>query len=72
MTRRLVDVVQDIIVKEDDCGSMAGLKVSEVTDAKSGSVVESLYDRIVGRYAAKRVINPDTKAVMCEKDGEIT
>ena len=72
LTRRLVDVVQDIIVKEEDCGSMAGLKVSEIIDTKSGSVVESLYDRIVGRYAAKRVVNPETKAVICEKDAEIT
>ena len=72
LTRRLVDVVQDIIVKEDDCGAVAGLKVSEITDSKSGSVVESLFDRIVGRYTAKKVINPETKAVIAEKDTEIT
>ena len=70
--RRLVDVVQDIIVKEEDCGSIAGLKVSEVTDAKSGSVVESLYDRIVGRFTAKKVIDPTTKAVIVDKGEEIT
>ena len=72
LTRRLVDVVQDIIVKDYDCGSMAGLKVSEITDAKSGSVVESLFDRIVGRYTAKKVLDPETKAVIVDKGEEIT
>ena len=72
LTRRLVDVVQDIIVRDDDCGTMVGLKVSDIVDAKSGSVVESLQDRITGRYTAKKVINPETKEVIAEKDVEIT
>jgi len=72
LTRRLVDVVQDIIIKEDDCGSLAGLKVSDIKDAKSGSVIESLESRIVGRFTAKKVIDPKTKAVIVDKGTEIT
>jgi len=72
LTRRLVDVVQDIIVREDDCGTIVGLKVSDIVDTKSGSVVESLQDRITGRYTAKKVINPETKEVIADKDVEIT
>ena len=72
LTRRLVDVVQDIIVKEEDCGSIAGLKVSEMTDSKSGAIVESLYDRIIGRYTAKKITDPKTKATIVDKGMEIT
>ena len=72
LTRRLVDVVQDIIVKEDDCGSVAGLKVSDIVDSKSGSIVESLFDRIVGRFSAKKIVDPTTKNVIIEKGTEIT
>ena len=64
LTRRLVDVVQDIIVKEDDCGSVAGLKVADIVDKASGTIVESLEQRIVGRYSAKKIIDPTTKAII--------
>ena len=72
LTRRLVDVVQDIIVKENDCGAIAGLKVSAMIDEKDGSVVESLSDRIVGRFTAKRIVDPSTKKLIIDKDKEIT
>ena len=72
LTRRLVDVVQDIIVKDVDCGSIVGLKVTDLVDSADGPVVESLEDRIVGRFAAKKIINPETKEVIVDKDEEIT
>ena len=72
LTRRLVDVAQDIIVKEEDCGCLSGLVVSAFIDEKDGSVIEPLADRILGRYTAKKVINPETKEMIVDKDEEIT
>ena len=72
LTRRLVDVSQDIIVKEEDCGTENGVTVRAFINDKTGEVIEKLYDRIVGRYANKKIINPETKAVICEKLDLIT
>ena len=72
LTRRLVDVSQDIIVKEDDCGTEQGLVARDFINEKTGAVIESLYDRIVGRFASKKVINPETKEVIVDKDEYIT
>ena len=71
MTRRLVDVAQDIIVKEEDCGTIQGVLVSAFMDDKDG-IIEPLYDRIVGRYTNKKVINPETKEVIIDKNEFIT
>ena len=71
MTRRLVDVAQDIIVKEEDCGTIQGALVSAFMDDKDG-IIEPLYDRIVGRYTNKKVINPETKEVIIDKNEYIT
>ena len=71
MTRRLVDVAQDLIVKEEDCGTINGVVVRAFTDEKAG-VIESLYDRIVGRYTNKKVVHPETKAVIIDKNELIT
>ena len=72
LTRRLVDVAQDIIIKEEDCGCKSGLVVSDFIDDKDGSVIESLSERIIGRYTAKKVINPETKEVIIGKNEQIT
>ena len=72
LTRRLVDVSQNIIVREDDCGTENGVVVKEFVNDKTGEVIEKLYDRIVGRFANKKIINPETKAVICEKLDLIT
>lgn len=72
LTRRLVDVAQDIIIKEEDCGCKSGLVVSDFIDDKDGSVIESLSERIIGRYTAKKVINPETKDVIIDKNEQIT
>ena len=71
MTRRLVDVAQDIIVREDDFGTIQGVVVSAFKDEKDG-IIEPLYDRILGRYTNKKVVNPETKEVIIEKGELIT
>ncbi len=58
LTRRLVDVAQDVIVREDDCGTDKGFTVSKIQDGKE--VIEDLYDRIEGRYAFETVRHPVT------------
>ena len=72
LTRRLVDVSQDVIVKEDDCGTDFGVVVEAFINEKDNTTIESLYDRIVGRYTNKKIINPSTKEVIIEKDVLIT
>ncbi len=58
LTRRLVDVSQDVIVREEDCGATSGIVVSDI---KVGdNVVEKLFDRLVGRYTVNDVINEET------------
>ena len=71
MTRRLVDVAQDLIVREEDCGTTQGVLVSAFKDDKDG-IIEPLYDRIMGRFASKKVIDPNTKEVIVDKDELIT
>ncbi|MGE5455713.1 MAG: DNA-directed RNA polymerase subunit beta' [Ignavibacteriales bacterium] len=71
LTRRLVDVVQDVIVKEEDCGSEQFVTV-EAFVAEDGTNIESLHDRIVGRYTNKPILHPETKEVLVEKDTYIT
>ena len=72
LTRRLVDVSQDVIVREEDCGTDQGVLVKAFYNDKSGAVIESLYDRIVGRFTNKKVINPKTKEVIIDKLQMIT
>jgi DNA-directed RNA polymerase subunit beta' len=58
LTRRLVDVSQDVIVREEDCGATSGIVVSDI---KVGdNVVEKLFDRLVGRYTVNDVVNEET------------
>ena len=72
LTRRLVDVVQDIIVREEDCGTIQGIEVEAFTDEKSGSVIESFRDRIVGRYSNQKLLHPETKEVLIDRGALIT
>ena len=72
LTRRLVDVSQDIIVREEDCGTDQGVVVRDFINEKTGAVIESLRDRIVGRFANKKVIHPETKEVIVDKLQMIT
>ena len=64
LTRRLVDVTQDLVVIEDDCGTKNGLVVKALVEG--GEVVEALRERILGRVAASDVIHPETQETMYE------
>ncbi len=72
LTRRLVDVSQDIIVKEEDCGTEAGTLVEAFINDSDGTVIESLHDRILGRFTNKKILNPETKEVICDRNTYIT
>ncbi|SFI40630.1 DNA-directed RNA polymerase subunit beta' [Tindallia magadiensis] len=65
LTRRLVDVSQDVIIREDDCGTEEGITVEAFKDGKE--VIEELYDRLVGRYLLEDAIDTKTGAVILEK-----
>ncbi|MDW0109985.1 DNA-directed RNA polymerase subunit beta' [Sporosarcina aquimarina] len=70
LTRRLVDVAQDVIVREDDCGTDRGLEISSLTEG--AELIEGLDERIEGRHSKKKVLHPETGAVLVEKDELIT
>ncbi|AIE58635.1 DNA-directed RNA polymerase subunit beta' [Bacillus methanolicus] len=70
LTRRLVDVAQDVIVREDDCGTDRGLLVRALMDGTE--VIESLEERLIGRYARKTVRHPETNEVIVPENGLIT
>ena len=75
LTRRLVDVAQDVIIREADCGTDEYVEVSEVIVGSTGKarrVVKSLEDRIAGRYAALDVVHPETGEIMVARGGLIT
>ncbi|MBQ9630817.1 MAG: DNA-directed RNA polymerase subunit beta', partial [Treponema sp.] len=64
MTRRLVDVAQDVVINEDDCGTINGIDYTAIKD--EDEVVVSLGERIVGHYTIERVIDPYTGEVLCD------
>ncbi|MBQ5719766.1 MAG: DNA-directed RNA polymerase subunit beta', partial [Alistipes sp.] len=70
LTRRLVDVAQDVIINEEDCGTLRGLTATAIK--RNDDVVQSLYDRILGRTALNDVIHPITGDVICHAGDEIT
>ena len=72
LTRRLVDVAQDIIVKEYDCGSVQGLVVYDLVNDKDNTIIEPLSERILGRFASKKIIDPETKEVIVDAGEMIT
>ena len=70
LTRRLVDVAQDIIVREHDCGTTEGI---EITDIKDGNqIIEKLHERLIGRYALHDIVNPTTGELIVDNDTLIT
>ncbi|MDI6604418.1 MAG: DNA-directed RNA polymerase subunit beta' [Thermoanaerobacteraceae bacterium] len=70
LTRRLVDVSQDVIIREDDCGTDDGIFVNEIREGNE--IIERLFDRVNGRVAAEDVIDPDTGEVFVKKNEMIT
>ncbi len=74
LTRRLVDVAQDVIIREDDCCAgrkPRGMKIRAITNADN-QIVESLEDRLTGRFASEDVINPQTGEVLVRYNEFIT
>jgi DNA-directed RNA polymerase subunit beta' len=70
LTRRLVDVAQDVIVREDDCGTDRGLLISALKDGTE--VIEPLDERLIGRHARKAIKHPITNEVIVPENGLIT
>lgn len=70
LTRRLVDVSQDVIVREDDCGTESGLFAKELKNGNEE--VESLEERILGRYAQQSVVHPETGELIVKRNDIIS
>lgn len=70
LTRRLVDVAQDMVVNEDDCGTLRGLSVQALKDNED--IVEALSERILGRVSVHDIYDPISEELLVEAGGEIT
>ena len=70
LTRRLVDVSQDVIIRDDDCGCHDGIVVTKIMDGNR--VLEPLEERLTGRYVSEPVIDPNTGEVLMETDKMMT
>ncbi len=70
LTRRLVDVSQEVIIREDDCGTTRGIEVFDIKDGRE--LIEGLFDRLNGRYAAEPIVHPKTGEVLAERNQLIT
>ena len=66
LTRRLVDVSQDVIIREDDCGTNEGIEVFEIKEGKES--IESFHERLLGRYLCEDFKDPATGEVLVSKD----
>jgi DNA-directed RNA polymerase subunit beta' len=72
LTRRLVDVAQEVIVNEEDCGTEVGYLVEDIIDQRNNAVIEKFYDRIVGRYLQRAVEDPKTGEILVDGDTYVT
>jgi len=70
LTRRLVDVSQDIIVREHDCGTHEGIMTYDIKDGNQ--IIEKMEERLLGRYVVEDVYNPETNELIVDKDTMIT
>jgi DNA-directed RNA polymerase subunit beta' len=66
LTRRLVDVAQDLVINNDDCGTFEGVKMTPLIEG--GDVVEALRERVLGRVVAEDVVKPGTDEVLVERN----
>jgi DNA-directed RNA polymerase subunit beta' len=66
LTRRLVDVAQDAVITEEDCGTVRGREVMALMEAEK--IVEPLHERVLGRVASKDIVDPATGEVICKAD----
>ena len=70
LTRRMVDVCQDVIIRSDDCGATRGITISEISE--NGQVIEKFSERVNGRYPVRDVLKPGTDEVLISKDHMMT
>lgn len=70
LTRKLVDVTQEVIVDDHDCGTLKGIVVTAIVE--NGEIIEPFVDRIVGRISLERIVHPDTGKVIVDMNEEIT
>ena len=70
LTRRLVDVAQDVIVRDQDCGTMMGVYVEELRD--NNQIIEDLFERVTGRYSLEQLRDPQTGEIIVEADEYIS
>ena len=68
LTRRLVDVAQDVIVREEDCGTDRGTLVTDIVDTKENKVIVAFGNRIIGRFPLTDVVHPKTKKLICDSN----
>ena len=66
LTRRLVDVSQEVIIREDDCGATEGFEISDIKDGNE--IIETLHERLIGRYLLEDFKDPKTGEVLVSKD----
>ena len=66
LTRRLVDVSQEVIIREDDCGVNEGIWVEEISE--NGQVIEKFAERLRGRFPVRDIVDPETGEVLCPAD----
>ena len=69
LTRRLVDVSQDVIIRELDCGTEAGTWVQDIRDGNE--IIEPLVERLIGRYPAQDIVNPETGEILARKNTDL-
>ncbi len=70
LTRRLVDIAQDVVIRERDCGTINGIEISPLMEGEE--IIEKLSDRIVGRYLSDDVIHPQTGDIVATADDLVT
>jgi DNA-directed RNA polymerase subunit beta' len=70
LTRKLVDVSQEVIVDEHDCGTLKGINVTAIVE--NGEIVEPFIDRVVGRISLERIVDPDSGKLIVDTNREIT
>ncbi len=70
LTRRLVDVSQDIIVREEDCGTNDGIYIYDIKDGNQ--IIEKMQERLIGRFSIENVIDPETNEIIVDTDTMIT
>ncbi|MBQ6533133.1 MAG: DNA-directed RNA polymerase subunit beta' [Solobacterium sp.] len=72
LTRRLVDVAQEVIITEEDCGTEKGYLVEDIVDERNNSMIEKFFDRIVGRYTQQAITDPETGEIIVDENSYIS